>query len=61
MMNVKMCPKFEAAFTLLGKRWTGLIIRAILFGQHRFSDIAHSRRAGRTCLVSSGKTKGGRP
>ena len=40
MSNVKMCPKFEAAFTLLGKRWTGLIIRAILVGQHHFSDIA---------------------
>ncbi len=40
MINVKMCPKFEATFTLLGKRWTGLIIRAILFGQHHFSEIA---------------------
>ena len=34
-----MCPKFESAFELLGKRWTGLIIRTILNGQHRFSDI----------------------
>ena len=30
-----MCPKFESAFELLGKRWTGLILN----GQHRFSDI----------------------
>ena len=34
-----MCPKFESAFELLGKRWTGLIIRTISNGQHRFSDI----------------------
>ena len=35
-----MCPKFEAAFALLGKRWTGLIIRAVQSGRRRFSDIA---------------------
>ncbi len=35
-----MCPKFENAFELLGKRWTGLIIRVLLNGQKRFSDIA---------------------
>lgn len=34
-----MCPRFEYAFKLLGKRWNGLIIRAILSGQRRFSDI----------------------
>lgn len=34
-----MCPKFEAAFQLLGKRWTGLIVRALLMGKHRFSEI----------------------
>ena len=35
-----MCPRFENAFELLGKRWTGLIIRTLLNGQNRFSDIA---------------------
>lgn len=34
-----MCPRFENAFELLGKRWTGLIIRTLLSGQNRFSDI----------------------
>jgi DNA-binding HxlR family transcriptional regulator len=34
-----MCPRFEAAFELLGKRWTGLIIRSLLNGAKRFSDI----------------------
>lgn len=37
-----MCPKFENAFEILGKRWTGLIIRTLLSGQKRFSDIAEA-------------------
>lgn len=37
-----MCPKFEDAFGLLGKRWTGLIIRTLLSGQKRFSEIAEA-------------------
>lgn len=35
-----MCPRFEAAFNLLGKRWNGLIIRTLLGGPMRFSEIA---------------------
>jgi len=35
-----MCPRFENAFELLGKRWTGLIIKTLLNGRNRFSDIA---------------------
>ncbi len=35
----EMCPKFESAFELLGKRWTGLIIQTLLHGKKRFSDI----------------------
>jgi DNA-binding HxlR family transcriptional regulator len=42
MENYHMCPKFENAFELLGKRWTGLIIRTLLSGQKRFTDIAVS-------------------
>jgi hypothetical protein len=26
MENLQVCPKFEAAFELLGKRWTGFSI-----------------------------------
>ena len=37
---MKMCPKFESAFDVLGKRWTGLIIRALLSGCHRFGDMS---------------------
>lgn len=40
MEKYYMCPKFENAFELLGKRWTGLIIKTLLSGQKRFSDIA---------------------
>lgn len=38
MKNNALCPKFEAAFELLGKRWTGLIIQVMLNGPKRFSD-----------------------
>ncbi len=40
MQEEKLCPKFEAAFQLLGKRWTGLIIRVLLHGPQRFRDIS---------------------
>jgi DNA-binding HxlR family transcriptional regulator len=42
MEKFHMCPKFENAFELLGKRWTGLIIRTLLNEQNRFSDIAEA-------------------
>ena len=35
-----LCPKYEKAFDLLGKKWTGLIIRSLLSGTKRFSDIS---------------------
>jgi|SRR5665647_36471 DNA-binding HxlR family transcriptional regulator len=37
-----LCPKFEAAFEILGKRWTGLIIKVLLDGPKRFKDISES-------------------
>lgn len=40
MEKNQMCPKFEAAFQLLGKRWTGLIIRALQNGSKRFKEIS---------------------
>lgn len=36
----QLCPKFEAAMQLLGKRWTGLIIRVLLTGPKRFKEIS---------------------
>lgn len=38
--EMHLCPKFETAFELLGKRWTGLIIRVLLSGPKRFKDIS---------------------
>ncbi len=37
-----LCPRFEAAFELLGKRWTGLIIHGLLQGPGRFKDLSES-------------------
>jgi DNA-binding HxlR family transcriptional regulator len=34
------CPKYEEAMALLSKRWTGLILRALLSGCDRFGSIA---------------------
>lgn len=34
------CPKYEQAMSLLSKRWTGLILRALLSGCDRFGSIA---------------------
>ena len=36
MEKFQLCPKFETAFELLGKRWTGLIINSLLNGAKRF-------------------------
>ncbi|MBB6454623.1 DNA-binding HxlR family transcriptional regulator [Salirhabdus euzebyi] len=42
MEQFQLCPKFEKAMKLLGKRWTGLIIYQLLFGPQRFSEIESS-------------------
>jgi DNA-binding HxlR family transcriptional regulator len=36
----QMCPSYERAMSLISKRWTGLIIRALLGGSCRFSTIS---------------------
>ncbi len=35
-----MCPRFETAFSFLGKRWNGLIIQTLMSGTKRFKDIS---------------------
>jgi len=42
MEEHRLCPKFEAAFQVLGKRWTGLIIQALINGPKRFKDISET-------------------
>lgn len=34
------CPTFHRAVELIGRRWTGAIVRAMLSGATRFSDIS---------------------
>lgn len=36
------CPVYHHAMELIGRRWTGAIVRAMLSGSQRFSDIAAS-------------------
>lgn len=36
------CPYFHRAVELIGRRWTGAILRAMLGGVVRFSDLTHS-------------------
>lgn len=33
-----LCPKYQKAMALLGKRWTGLVLRVLLDGPCRFCD-----------------------
>lgn len=34
----QMCPRYEKAIEILGKKWTGLIIRILLAGRKRFGE-----------------------
>jgi len=36
------CPRFHRAIELVGRRWTGAIIRILLSGPKRFNEIAAS-------------------
>ena len=38
----QVCPKFHRAIELIGKRWTGAIIRALLDGPARFGEIVEA-------------------
>ncbi|WP_064091821.1 winged helix-turn-helix transcriptional regulator [Rossellomorea aquimaris] len=39
MMESKLCPKYEEAFKLLGKRWIGVIIKVLFEEKCRFKDL----------------------
>lgn len=38
-MNTNTCPRFEKAMSILGQRWTGLIIYQLLNGPQRFCTV----------------------
>lgn len=41
-VNFELCPKFEWTFSILGKKWNGLIIDVLLnLGPQRFKNIAN--------------------
>lgn len=35
----RVCPRFHRAVELVGKRWTGAIVRTLMDGPRRFSEI----------------------
>jgi DNA-binding HxlR family transcriptional regulator len=37
-----VCPYFHEAIELLGKRWSGAIVHALLGGPRRFSELTHT-------------------
>jgi len=36
----QFCPSYQHAVEILGKRWTGLILKVLLAGPQRFNEIA---------------------
>ena len=40
--SVQLCPRFESAFKILGKRWNGLIIRMLADHPLRFGELDHA-------------------
>ncbi|MEI6043781.1 MAG: helix-turn-helix domain-containing protein [Chloroflexota bacterium] len=38
-IKVHLCPRYEYAMSLLSKRWSGLIIRALMDGPLRFNEL----------------------
>jgi DNA-binding HxlR family transcriptional regulator len=35
----ELCPKFHAAVELIGRRWSGAVIRLLMGGRRRYSDL----------------------
>ena len=50
--NIPVCPRFHHAVELIGRRWTGAILRALLSGSARYSDIAESVPGVSAALLS---------
>jgi DNA-binding HxlR family transcriptional regulator len=42
MVHIELCPRYEKAIEILGKRWTGLILRILQDGPKRFSDFTEN-------------------
>ena len=40
MHDKGLCPRVEAAFNIIAKKWNGLVVRVLLDGAKRFSEIS---------------------
>lgn len=41
-MKAQLCPRFHYAMELVGKRWTGAIVRILIPGPQRFNELLAS-------------------
>ena len=49
-----LCPKFEKAFSILGKKWNGLIIDVLLEdGKQRFVELANCLQRKQSLLLDA--------
>ncbi len=39
VQEYRMCPRYEHAIQLLGKRWTGLLLDTLMTGPKRFCEL----------------------
>jgi DNA-binding HxlR family transcriptional regulator len=39
VIDLRLCPRFHKAIELIGRRWTGAIIRVLLPGPRRFNEL----------------------
>ncbi len=40
--DVELCPRFHRAATIVGRRWSGAVLRVLLDGATHFSEIARA-------------------
>lgn len=40
--EVRLCPRFHRAVELIGRRWTGAVVRVLLLGPRRFNELLAS-------------------
>ncbi len=38
-MGTELCPRYHRAVELIGKRWTGAIVRTLMLGPKRFNEL----------------------
>lgn len=38
-LHTELCPRYHRAVELIGRRWTGAIVRTLIRGPHRFNEL----------------------